>query len=690
MASFTGLEESLEELKLKGNRLSSLPNKPLMLLKMRSLDLSHNHITELPRTSFLMVSNLMNLNLSYNLQLSAVPSTLFHPLSQLRSLDMSYCALKLLSPELLMKSSSLRKLSLKHNYIDELTEPAFQNLWNLTELDISQNLITNIRPGCFSHLPSLKQLNLSGNRLSSFKGEFFITRRSNGTKLEVLDLSGNDLSYLFPSSFRVHPKLQKLIATQNRFSFFPAELVVGLHHLQIVDLGENMLKSLEEFDFGKLPRLRTLKLNNNLLDSISETAFHNSTQLQVIDLSGNKLERLGERTFQGLGRLQLLDLSNNLLSELPDSIFERSKLRMLENINLSDNMFEVPPLKTLQRQYFFLNSVNLARNKLREIPPDDSIMVNIKVLDLSFNNLTTESIANVLGEPKTVRELNLAGTGISHITRLETPFLQNLNLSYNEISEIPEKVFERPTLLEVLDLSNNNIASISGTKVWNKLKNLEVIDLSSNPIKTIVQDDFEGLQSLKRLNISNLEECTKIEKAAFKNLVNLAELEAYNYPTLGYLDVTGLLHSLPSLEHLDVEVKDSAIGSEQLSAAMNPRLNNLGIRGNRVKSISSSALAGLKSPKITVKVKDTSLISLLPALLIPLPRSSKVDLDVSDNQISTLTPQFLSALDDRRGDLVLSGVETNPIACDCNSRALRRSEYGAKIICTTPDYLKGE
>uniref|UniRef100_A0A0K8S7Y2 Uncharacterized protein n=2 Tax=Lygus hesperus TaxID=30085 RepID=A0A0K8S7Y2_LYGHE len=123
---------------------------------------------------------------------------------------------------------------------------------------------------------------------------------------------------------------------------------------------------------------------------------------------------------------------------------------------------------------------------------------------------------------------------------------------------------------------------------------------------------------------------------------------------------------------------------------MNPRLNNLGIRGNRVKSISSSALAGLKSPKITIKVRGTSLSSLLPALLIPLPRSSKVDLDVSENQISTLSPQFLSALDDRRGDLFLSGLETNPIACDCNSRALRRSEFGARIICSSPDYLAGK
>ena len=506
MTSFTGLEETLEVLNLKGNRLSALPHKPLSLLKLQHLDLSLNHITELPRSSFMLVPSLLHLNLSHNLQLSAVPSTSFHPMSRLEVLDLSYTALKLLSPELLMRSTALRWVSLSHNSIQELTESAFQNLHNLTVLDLSGNHITNIRPGCFSSLNSLRRLDLSGNKLTSFKGEFFVTRRSNGTQLEELNLSDNELSYLFPSSFRVHPKLQKLSAARNRFSFFPAELSVTLNDLYEVDLGENMLKSLEEFDFGRLPRLRILKLNNNQLDSISETAFHNSTQLQIIDISGNKLERLGERTFQGLGRLKLLNLRNNLLSELPDSIFERSRLRMLENVDLSENLFEIPPLKTLQKQYFFLSSVDLSKNKLKDIPPDDSIMVNIKRLDLSFNPLTPEAITNVLGEPKTVRELNLAGTGISHVTRLETPFLHHLNLSHNEIADIPEKVFERPTLLEVLDLSHNKIGEISGTlsHVWRKLKNLRTIDLSSNPIRSIVQGDLDGLDSLKKLNISNL------------------------------------------------------------------------------------------------------------------------------------------------------------------------------------------
>lgn len=691
-STFAGLEETLLSLNLQGNRMSALPQQPLALARLQTLDLSNNNLKEIPRMSFMLLPALLQLDLSKNPQLNTLPLTVFQTLTRLETLNLGHTGIKQISPELFLRNNALRQLSLTHNSIQELTDSAFQNLYNLTSFDLSNNHISNIRPGTFTSLTRLKKLDLSGNKLTSFKGEFFVLRRSNGTQLEELNLSDNELSYLFPSSFRVHPRLQRLSAARNKFNFFPAELITSLNYLQEVDLSENLLKSLEEFDFGRLPRLRLLKLDNNKLDTISETAFHNSTQLQVIDLSGNKLERLGERTFQGLGRLKLLNLRNNFLTELPESIFERSRLKMLENIDLSGNQFEIAPLKTLQRQYFFLTSVDLSQNKLSEIPPDDSIMVNIKKLDLSFNPLTPESIENVLGEPKTVRELNMAGTGITHLTHLETPFLHKLNLSYNSITDLPDRVFERPTLLEVIDLSHNQISDFTGSlsHIWRKLKNLQVADLSSNPIKKIVQGDLDGLESLTKLKISSLEECTRLEKLAFRNLGNLAELEAYNYPKLGYLDVTGLLHSLPALEALDVEIKDSAVGSDQLSAAMNPRLSRLGIRGIRVQSISSGALAGLKSHEITINLKNTSLNTLPPALLIPLPRSSKVKLDVMGNKLTTLTPQFLSALDDRRGDISLNGLSSNPILCDCGSRALRRSGLALGIRCTAPPIHSGK
>lgn len=692
--TFTGLEGSLVELYLSGNRLTALSSTPIALSHLKVLDMSRNQLAELPRMAFTQLPGLVHLNLSHNPTLGSISSTLLHSLPELRELDLSQTGLKMLSPELLLHSQNLVRVSFCDNLIQELPEGAFRNLKNLTIIDLSNNQIVNIRPGAFMGLQAIKEVYLKGNRLTAFKGEFFRNLGSDaslGTTLEVLDLTNNELSYLFPSSFRIHPHLQQLMAGGNRFSFFPAELISSLQYLEYIDLGHNSLRSVEDFDFASLPRLRTLILSHNELETISELAFQNSTQLQILDISGNKIERLSERTFEGLVRLEMLNLENNLISELPDSIFERSRVQMLEKINLAGNQFETAPLQPLQRQYFFLSMVDLSRNKVREIPPEDSIMVNIKKLDLSYNPLSQEAVENVLGEPKTVRDLNLAGTGIISVTQMETPFLRRLNLSHNVISSLPDTVFERPTLLEELDISHNSLSELP--HVWQRLKNLQVLDVSENPVINILQGDLDGLESLRSLQIHDLTMCIRLEKNAFTSLSNLAELKAYGYPRLGYLDVTGILKNLPGLQKLDIELKDAAVSGEQLLPALQPRLQELGLRGQRVRSLSSGVLAGLRGPSVHVGLRNTSVSTLPPALFFALPRSIRLELDVSGSQLTTLGPTLLAALDERKGDLTLTGLSDNPINCDCGARALRRWLPGAGmsgIRCVSPEKLKGQ
>ncbi|XP_050539406.1 protein artichoke [Daktulosphaira vitifoliae] len=686
---FSGLENTLEFLNLQGNRIATISPDPINLQSLKSLDLSFNQLKEIPRHTFMMMSSLLNLNLSHNPHLGLIPVSVFHPLSQLQKLDLSFTNIKILSPELFFKTNSLTHLNIRCNGITEIPETMFQTLSNLIWLDVSENQIANIRIGSFAGLSSIKYINLSKNKLSSFKGEYFITKRSSGTSLEEIDMSNNQISYLFPSTFKVHPSIKSIRLSNNKFNYFPSELISGLAYLQEIDLSKNSLKALEEFDFAGLPNFRELNLAENQIDTISETTFHNSTQLQTINLANNNLERIGERTFQGLNRLHYLSLENNNLTELPDLIFDRSRLKVLENINLSKNKFTTAPLKSLQKQYFFLSSVDLSSNKLIDLQTDDSILVNIKKLDLSFNPLSESAVKNILSEPKTVRELNVAGTGIRSLLALETPFLQKLNLSFNSIDDVDEHMFDRATLIEELDLSHNELQSLASLKaVWPKLKNIQSVDLSWNPITSIVLGDIDGLSSLRSLRISNLFECNKIEKNAFKNLGNLVELKMFDLPKLGYLDVTGLLNNLHSLEILDIEVKDSSIGT-QLSAAMNPRLKSLAIQGQMINTISSGALAGLKSQIVQIKIHNTSLTNLPPSLLIPLPRSSEVQLDVSSNQLTTLSSQFLSALDDRRSLLKFHGLKSNPIYCDCNVRALRRSPLAIDLVCSAPAFVAG-
>ncbi|KAG5872135.1 hypothetical protein JTB14_013606 [Gonioctena quinquepunctata] len=687
--AFSGLGNTLVDLDVSQNRITNFAGVPLALLKLKKLDLSDNHLTEISENALSLLPSLQYLNLSRNIHLSNIPVTLLHKLPNLQVFDMTYGGIKFLSQEFFKNSSSIQEIILAHNSIQELNDGVFSTLLNISTIDLSYNNITNIKSGAFVNVMNIRELILRGNQLSSFKGEFFNT----GTSLEVLDLSENQLSYLFPSSFRIHPRLKKILARKNKFNFFPAELIANLQFLEYIDLSKNQLKTIEELDFARLPRLRTLLVAQNEIESVSDMAFHNSSQLQILDLSYNKLDRLGDRTFEGLVRLELLNLEGNALADLPENIFERVRLQMLENINLAKNIFETAPIKSLQRQYFFVSSVDLSYNKIREIPADDSIMVNIKKLDLSFNPLLPEAIQNILGEPKTIRGLNLAGTGIKSIPHLETPFLKSLNLSHNYISSLDAGAFERVTLLEELDLSNNELSDISNhSEIWKLLQNLQSLNISENLITSISNNDFAGLDKLRYLSLHSLKECSRIEKKAFKETPNLSILEAYGYPKLGYMDIQGLLQNMPLLEKINIETKDAAVGKDQLQSLLHPRLRELGVRGLRLMSISSGTLSGLKGPEVIIRLMNTSLTSLPPALFFPVPRSTRITLDVTGSQLTTISPQMLAALEDRRGDLKIIGLETNPIICDCSSRALRRwlPSYMNSIRCAGPDQLIGK
>lgn len=423
-------------------------------------------------------------------------------------------------------------------------------------------------------------------------------------------------------------------------------------------------------------------------------AFHNSTQLQLLDLSGNVLETLNERTMEGLLRLEFLDLRNNRLASLPETIFDSSRIHVIERIDLSGNRFNEIPIRALQRQLVSLLSLKLARNRVVEVFTQD-IINNVKELDLSENPLSENAIHGILGEAKILRSLNLANTSIKTIPRLETPFLKHLNLSGNAIADIKSIILERTTMLESLDVSKNRLMNFTNLiSTFKKLPVLQSLDISDNEMKNINESNFDGLATLHSLKMANLLNCTRIEKNAFRSLTKLRSLHAYNYPKLGYFDVQGILKGMTNLEILDIEIKDSSMGNEQLSVHIHPYLRELTLRGERLRNILSSLLVGVRGPRLFLSLKDTSVDSIPTALFFPVPRSTKVELNVSGSKFTNLPPQLLTALDERGGSIKISGLDNNPINCSCEARHLWKwlklsDNKAPTVVCANPDYLMG-
>lgn len=683
--TFAGLEDTLLSLDVSYNRLTTVAELPLR--NLLSLNLAGNQLKRVSPETFKYLHRLQYLNLSSNPLYGGFPP--IFP-STLIDLDVSYTELKILPTVLLLNLESLERISLAGNQLQEINESTFQHLYNLTAIDLSYNDIEHIDHGAFVGLINLYSLNLRGNRLVSFVGEHFNT----GTGLEILDLSDNRISQLSPTAFVIHPRLKQLNLSGNRFVQFPSDFVKSLQFLERLDLSRNALRHVPEFAYSQMGRLRVLDLSGNKLESVDELAFHNSTQLQTLDLSGNVLETLSERTMEGLLRLEFLDLRDNRLVSLPETIFDSSRIRTVERIDLSGNRFNEIPTRALQRQSVSLLSLNLARNRMVEVYTQD-IVNNVKELDLSENPLSENAIRGILGEAKILRALNLAGTGIKTLPRLETPFLRHLNLSGNAIADIRPTTLERTTMLESLDVSRNRLTDFTNLiSTFKILPALQSLDVSDNAVKTVNESSFDGLNALRALRMIDLPNCTRIERGAFRSLTRLRSLRAYNYPKLGYFDVQGILKDMVSLDTLDIEIKDSSVGNEQLSVRTHPRLRELTLRGERLRNVLSSSLVGVRGSKLSLGLKDTSVDSIPTALFFPVPRSTRVELDVAGSRFTNLPAQLLAALDERGGSVRIAGLDKNPINCSCEAKHLWRwlrssGNRAPVVVCSTPDYLAG-
>lgn len=179
-----------------------------------------------------------------------------------------------------------------------------------------------------------------------------------------------------------------------------------------------------------------------------------------------------------------------------------------------------------------LTRLNLSHNRIWNLAVDTfSGLPLLQKLDLSYNNLQN-FFPNIFESTPMIIILSLEFNPIMYLDSEAfkyLPKLEHLNLRYTGISSLPDKLFESNKRLKYLSLANNALTSIP-SKTFKSLGSLLHLDLNDNPIASIKSGEFNGLANLTNLYISKMKELKNIEKFAFEGLINLRYLQcSHNY-----------------------------------------------------------------------------------------------------------------------------------------------------------------
>uniref|UniRef100_A0A8C6YGK4 Podocan like 1 n=1 Tax=Naja naja TaxID=35670 RepID=A0A8C6YGK4_NAJNA len=382
---------------------------------------------------------------------------------------------------------------------------------------------------------------------------------------------------------------------------FPSNISTDIQHLS---LQNNQLQELPYHELSRLINLRTLNLHDNLItsDGLPDEAFESLQSLQYIYLANNKLSVAPQFLPH---TLRIVDLAANCLTWLYPLTFGHK-----------------PGLRSVYLHNNYLNNTGLSFDAF-----NGSDAVSTLILS---NNRLTYVPQNL---PRGVVRLHLQNNHISRIPkgalssqgRLRELYLQNNYLSSGGLSH---PTFSKLKSLEYLDLSNNNLTEVpAGLPA-----NIVILHLGRNHLKGLPPERLSRVRGLQYLLLqSNALTTSGMHPEAFAHLRSLHTLHLYNNQLDGI--PPGLPRRVRSLMLLHNQI--AHIGFNDFAATY--ALTELNLSYNRLYSAHIHRLAFRKLRLLETLDISGNRLTLLPA---GLPTSLQV-LHLQKNQLNALSPERL-------------------------------------------------
>uniref|UniRef100_A0A2S2NF12 Protein toll n=1 Tax=Schizaphis graminum TaxID=13262 RepID=A0A2S2NF12_SCHGA len=297
-------------------------------------------------------------------------------------------------------------------------------------------------------------------------------------------------STLVPRMFRPLHQLEELALVRCKLLVIPTDAFDGLGGLKKLTVHTSNL------EWGAT---KTMELAQGSLDRL--------TELQSLDLSESNVHTVPADAFCALKNIQQLNVSHNGIEDLTTLGFSGPDCpggTDLKVLNLSWNNLQSVPARTAISAMKRLQTLTLQHNSITDIAADSlSTLTSLKVFNASYNKL--EALPETLfAKNRDLREVYLQNNGLYELPRGLFHRLEQMviiNLSNNKINQIDEGPFVGLLRLVVLDLSRNGLTRIK-SNVFKDLVFLQILDLSNNSISSIEENAFFPLYNLHTLNLA--------------------------------------------------------------------------------------------------------------------------------------------------------------------------------------------
>lgn len=653
---------NLREIKFMSNEAWRLPPSISLATRLTYLDVSNNRLEQLTHSNLDQLQGLVSIKMANN-KLSSLPPY-FGNFMSLRSLNLSSNSFEVF-PEFLCNLPSLIDLDISFNSIRELPnigrlktlerlwvtnnmlsgplDPSFKDLVSIKEIDARFNSITNV--DSLMNLSRLEQLHLGHNAVTKFKGSFpklrtLVLDHCPITQFELdgpivtltsLNIASAKLVQFKDTVFDYLPNLNKLILDKNHFVSLSPH-IGKLRKLEYFSMIKNPLSSLPP-TIGCLSELKYLNLRECNLSKLPSEIWY-CLKLETLNVSSNVLESFPKYT--GQPPVPPGEQPQNLT---PSSTPGLSSSPSLENLGpLEDANARRPSQASTGLLGVGSSPAGAGRNNSVVSSPGGrkASTASRAYTDASSSSRKDSNFSQRLATTfsGSLRNLYLADNRLEDdIFRelVHLPELRVLNLSYNELTELPHGLLKRWQFLTELYLSGNELTALPSDDLEEtsslrtlhinanrfqvlpaelcKVSKLAILDVGSNSLKYNVSNwpydwNWNWNRNLRYLNFSGNKRLEIKPNIATLGpaAVNGTDLTGFNSLThlrvLGLMDVTLTIKTIPE-ETEDRRVRTSASLAGSLAYGMadylgkNEHLSIIDMMVPRLRSDNMDTLVGL-------------------------------------------------------------------------------------------------